>query len=283
MRLTDILLYLDSYPDATPPEAIEQAVKFAKAVGGRLSALAIAVDLSTSRHWLADRLIGLGDLCAEEEAKSVAACKAALQACDEARARHGVSGEGEVGRTTLSLEGRLVAARARTRDLCLLPIANVLDEQNSRSTAEAVIFGSGRPILLFRPGLADLPDRFGTVVLAWDGSRAAARAMADALPLLGLARQVRVLTVLNEKPEATAGLGRDVTRHLKLHGIDAVVDEIDGSGRRIGQIMAEHCAAHRADLLVMGVYGRSRASEFIFGGATQFMLDDPRLPLLLSR
>jgi len=283
MKLADILLYLDSYPDPTPPEAIEQAARFAKAVGGRLSALAVHVDLMAPRHWLADRLIGLGSMCAEEEGKSLAACTAAIDAFNEASARHGVQGEAELAKTELLLVGRQVAARARTRDLCLLPMVNPLDAQQARSVAEAVIFGSGRPVLLFRPGIAGLPDRFENVVLAWDGSRASARAMADALPLLVKARLVRVLTVLNEKPDATAGLGTDAVRHLRLHGVEAIADEVDAGGRRIGQVIGDYCMAQRTDLLAMGVYGRSRASEFVFGGATGYMLADPKLPLLLSR
>ena len=103
---------------------------------------------------------------------------------DEAKAEAaGVLGESLHGRSVLYGIGELVAKRARTRDLCIVPIADRLDGQ--RSIAEEVVFGSGRPVLLFRPGQADLlGDGLSTVVLAWDGSRSAARAMAEAIPVI---------------------------------------------------------------------------------------------------
>lgn len=131
--------------------------------------------------------------------------------------------------------------------------------------------------------MADLPrDSLGLVVLAWDNSRSAARALADALPLLVKAREVRVFTVVNDKPLACAGAGRDAVRHLLAHGVKAVVDEVDGQGRPIGQVLDAYVGEHHADLLVMGGYGRSRVREFILGGATEHMLSGSRAPLFLS-
>jgi len=158
---------------------------------------------------------------------------------------------------------------------------NSLDGQ--RSVAEAVLFGSGRPVLLYRPGAADLPTgELDTVVLAWDGSRCAARAMADALPILKKAHQVRVLTVIKEKAEATPGLGTDVIRHLRLHGINAVADEVDIGSQRIGQALSDFAKMHHSKLLIMGGYGRSKMREFILGGATQHMLHEPDVAVMLS-
>src|SRR5690606_35811509 len=133
-----------------------------------------------------------------------------------------------------------------------------------------VVFGSGRPTLVFRPAGAPLPEQgLGTVVLAWDGSRSAARVMADALPLLAKAREVRVLTVVNEKPEARSGLGADVVRHLQAHGVTALAEEVDAARQSIGKVLEVYASQHGADLLVMGAYGRSRVREFILGGATE--------------
>ncbi|MEW6019839.1 MAG: universal stress protein [Pseudomonadota bacterium] len=279
--MKDILLHIDSYPEATPPEAIDQAVRFAGAVGARLTALAVQVDLQAPGNWLADRLINLRGVCAEQEAKSLAACQEALAVFEGCLAKYKVGGEGRLTRADLYLVGDHVALQARTRDLCLVPMMDRLDGQ--RGIAEAVVFGSGRPVLLYRPGIADLlGGGLSTAVLPWDGSRTAARALADALPVLLKARQVRVLTVMNDKPEARSGIADDVLRHLKAHGIDAVVDEVDGSRRKTGEVFADYAAQHKSDLFVMGAYGRSRVREFILGGATEHMLHDPKVPLLLS-
>jgi nucleotide-binding universal stress UspA family protein len=280
MPLKDILLYIESYPDPTSPEAIEQAVHFAATVSGTLTALAVQVDLRAPTNWLADRLIGLSRLCAEQEEKSLAACRTALKVFSEKLTAAEIAGEQHLTKVDPYLAGEHLALHARTRDLCLIPVTDRPDGQ--RSIAEAVIFGSGRPILLYRPRAADLMSRPITVVLAWDGSRSAARAMADALPLLPHARHVRVLTVLNEKPEARANLGEEVIRHLTVHGVNAVADEVDADGRKVGDVFAAYLAQHRADLLVMGAYGRSRMREFILGGATHSMLRHPKVPLLMA-
>ena len=192
-----------------------------------------------------------------------------------------VLGDALHGKADLYSIGDYVAERARTRDLCIVPVTDPLDGQ--RSIAEAVVFGSGRPVLLFRPGVADLlSGGLSAVVLAWDGSRSAARAMADALPIMAKAREVRVLTVVNEKPDAREGVGVEAARHLGRQGIKAVVEEVDAAGRRIGEVFDAYAAECRSDLLVMGAYGRSRVREFILGGATEHMLREPKVPLLLS-
>lgn len=279
--MKDILLQIDSYPEPSSQEAIKQACRFAASVGGTLSALAVEIDIRVPTNRLADFLINLTEQAQEEEQKSRRACKAVLATFTEAATATGVLGEALTGKADLYCLGDYVAKRARTRDLCIVPVASPLDGQ--RSIAEEVVFGSGRPTLLFRPGIADLLSQgLSTVVLAWDGSRSAARVMADALPLLPKAREVRVLTVLNEKPEARSGLGDDVVRHLKAHGVNAVADEVDAEKRPVGEILQAYAERHRSDLLVMGAYGRSRVREFILGGATEYMLHDPKVPLFLS-
>jgi nucleotide-binding universal stress UspA family protein len=281
MPLKDILLHIDSYPEPTPPEAIAQAVQFAAAIGGTLSALAVRIHVRAPTNWLAERLIHLSDVVSQEEAKSADACEAGLALFTANATAAGVMGEAIASSANLYLMDEHAAERSRTRDLCMVCLGNALD--HSRALAEAVIFGSGRPALLFRPGAASLPrSALGTVVLAWDGSRSAARAMADALPILTAAREVRVLTVTNEKPETRPGIGAEAVRHLRTHGANAVVDEVDASERRIGLVLEDYIRRHGADILVMGAYGRARVREFILGGATEYMLHAPKTPLLLS-
>lgn len=281
MPMRDILLQIDTYPEATPEEGVDQAVRFTAAAGGVLSALAVEVDIRAPRNQLADYLIGLTRLADEEEQKSRRSCVAALGIFASKAGEAGVLGEAIHGKADLYGVGSYVAERARTRDLCIVPVAGRLDGQ--RSIVEAVVFGSGRPVLTFRPGVADLPaGGLGSIVLAWDGTRTAARAMADALPIMLMAREVRVLTVTNEKPSARSGLGKDAVRHLAAHGVNAVVDEVEAGGRRIGPVLEDYLGRHGPDLFIMGAYGRSRAREFILGGATEHMLHDPQVPLLLS-
>ena len=174
----------------------------------------------------------------------------------------------------------LLIREARLRDLTIVPA--ISEGTNYRWYAESIVFGSGRPVLL-------LPQRsrarelvLDTVVIAWDGSRPAARAVADALPFLERAKTVRVLTVLNEKELSSESPAAELSRYLERRGIDATPDCIDAAGRRIGEILSSYLTSHQADLLVMGAYGHSRVREFILGGATRSMLSNPPLPILLS-
>src|SRR6266542_3596702 len=149
--------------------------------------------------------------------------------------------------------------------------------------AESIIFGSGRPIVILpyerkRSGSFALD----TVIVAWDFSRPATRAMADAIPILEKAKRVCVLTVTKEKAIDTRRSGAELAKHLARHGADVVLDEVDAKGRSIGDVFEAHVTYRNADLLVMGAYGHSRLREFVLGGATKSMLARPPVPVFLS-
>ena len=148
--------------------------------------------------------------------------------------------------------------------------------------AETVIFGSGRPTLILPEAPRTRPFELGTVVVAWDFSRAAARAVSDAIPLLERARKVRIVTVTNEKSLDTKHSSEELAKNLARHRIDVVLDQVDANGRPIGKVLETHALSHQADVLVMGAYGHARWREFILGGATKSLLSRPPLPILLS-
>jgi nucleotide-binding universal stress UspA family protein len=281
MPLQDILLHIDSYPEPTPPEAIDQAIAFCKSIDSKLSGLAVQIDIRVPNNWLAEALVGISKLAEAEEARSRSACQVSLAIFEQKAKAAGVLGQTLIGKAELRLAGPYVARRARTRDLCLVAIVDRPDDQ--RTVAEDVIFESGRPALVFRPGAADLPVGGPKVVaIAWDGSRCAARAVADALPILAKAREVRVFTAVHEKPAAVSGLGAELLRHLRTCGIEASAQEVDARHKPIGAVLDTYLESSGADLLVMGAYGHSKMREFILGGATEHMLNHLRVPVFLS-
>lgn len=281
MAYRDLLLHIDSYPNPTPAEAIDESVALAASLGGKLSAIAVEIVIPLHSNRLADRLIGLTAIAREEEDKSRKACGEGLAHFTAKATDAGLFQDAVLGRTNLYDVAEHVTQRSRTRDLILLPLVGGLDGQ--REVAQGVIFASGRPALFFRVGsTAALAKQPGAVVLAWDGGPAAARAMAEAMPILERAGHVRVLTVLNEKPSVVQGHGIDVLRHLEVHGIKATLDEIDAAGRSIGAVLEAYVAEHEPSLMVMGAYGHSRLREFLLGGATEHVLADPPCPLFLS-
>lgn len=167
---------------------------------------------------------------------------------------------------------------ARLRDMTVVSVPDSYDQWY----AEAIIFGSGRPTLVLPESPSFGPFELNTVVVAWDFSRAAARAVADAIPLLEKAKRVRIVTVTNEKVIDSKRSSEELAKNLSRHGIDVIVDRVDAAGRSIGDVLKREVAACNADLLVMGGYGHSRFREFILGGATTSMLSKPLLPILFS-
>jgi nucleotide-binding universal stress UspA family protein len=170
---------------------------------------------------------------------------------------------------------------ARLRDLTIVPVSP--GDLFEPSYAEPIVFGSGRPALVI-PQIRKRSGTFtlGTVVVAWDFSRPAARAIADALPILKKAKRVYAVTVMNEKAIDTKSSGAELAKHLAHHGVKIVLDSVDALGRPIGDVLEYYVDSRNADVLIMGAYGHSRLREFILGGATKSMISRPPLPIFLS-
>jgi len=153
----------------------------------------------------------------------------------------------------------------------------------TREAIERLVLGSGRPCLLLP--YAGRVERIGTrVLLAWDGSREAARAAADALPLLRVARQVIALQWREAKaaadPQADAH-APTLQAWLGRHGVQ-VEWRAEGTEIGIADAMLSRAADLGADLIVMGGYGHARWTEWLLGGATRGLLDAMTVPVLMS-
>ncbi|MER8678037.1 MULTISPECIES: universal stress protein [unclassified Mesorhizobium] len=145
-------------------------------------------------------------------------------------------------------------------------------------TVNAVLFGSGRPTIIL-PEDANV-GAIDHVIIAWDGSRVAARAVADAHAFLQCASKITVLTVTDEK--SLRDIGERLALSLRKRGFPAEGISIDLEDRPIGVTLQARAVSMGADLLVMGAYGHSRMRDFVVGGATKSVLGDLRLPVLLS-
>lgn len=281
MPYRDLLLPILTYPDATPATAIRSAVALARKVGGDLTALAVEAEIARVGHGLANALIGLDTLAGDEELRSVRHARDALKVFQAAVQEMRVLSSTVTERTPYYLMADAISERARTRDLCLLPVGAAVPAE--QGLAEAVLFGSGRPVIVYPDDRPVLPaDHFSAVAVAWDGSARAARAVADAIPILQSARQVRVLVVTGEKPQATTETGHNLVRHLQLHACAPFLDHVPADGAPIGRVLTDYVAGHAIDLLVMGGFGHSRTREFILGGATRSMLQAPPCPVLMT-
>ena len=281
MSYVDLLLHISSYPTPTTDAVIDEAVALAASLGSKLTGLATEVEIAVSSNVMADYLVGVSAMADAVEARSRTSCHDSLAHFTKAATAIGVFQAVSSKRVKHYAVAESVATLARTHDLTIVPMVGDVDGQ--AEVADCVVFKSGRPVLIYRAGeTAGLSRGPDLVVLAWDGSRSAARAMADALPFLVRAKRVQVLTILNEKPDTETRLGETAQRHLQMHGVSATLHEIDASGEKIGAVFDRYIKTHKPDLLVMGAYGHSRAREFLLGGATAHVLKAPTCPVLLS-
>ncbi len=148
------------------------------------------------------------------------------------------------------------------------------------------LFEAGRPILLLpRDAATPFPGsgHANTVVLAWDGSRAAAKALREAVPHMMYCKDVFLLRITAPHDPEDAVAEEDVLSYLRSHCITGQFVHAEKDRRGIGEAIVEEAAALRADLLIMGAYGHGHVREMLFGGATDHVVKNATLPLLLVR
>ena len=120
------------------------------------------------------------------------------------------------------------------------------------------------------------------VTVCWDGSRAASRAIADAIPFLERARRVEVVIVANERGKQDEIEGADMGQHLARHGLTVEVKRIVAGDIDVADMLLSHAADAETDFIVMGGYGHSRMREFVLGGVTRSILRTMTAPVLMS-
>ena len=178
----------------------------------------------------------------------------------------------------------LLARSVRNTDLVIIGQPDPLrSSSNDALLLEAAFMETGRPALMVPHG--DQPAAsFERVVVAWNASREAARAVHDALPILKAARDVVVLVVNPETVGSAGGAppGGGVTEHLLRHGVPARARTVESGRRNTGEVMIDEAREVAANLLVMGGYGHSKFRESILGGATRTLLERAPIPVLLS-
>ncbi len=174
----------------------------------------------------------------------------------------------------------IAADRARLADIA---VAGVRGEGllSERIVAEALIFQSGRPVIVV-PGDHRADFRAERVMVAWDFSKFAARALFDAMPFLRRASEVTLVSFGGDKEFASSTTPDDVLGALRRHAVSATYRQTERGGRDIGEAIGAATADLGADLLVMGGFGHSRFRDFILGGATRSILAAPRVPSLIS-
>lgn len=275
MQIRDLLLQLTTYPVPTPDWAIEAAVSIAGLLDARVSGAVCEVRIPAVSNFLADALVHANEAIAAANKRSEDNGQHLLSRFRELvpSQYRGEELKIDCGAMVSSLD---IAAHARVADMTIIP-----NYGHTGPIAEDLVFDAGRPVLLL-PGSKGAPKpNFDHIVVGWDGGRAAARALADALPICARAASVKVVTITGDKA-LDSELQDGLKRHLRAHSIEAELIERPAAGADAGSALLEFCRSSGAGLLVMGAYGHSQLREFILGGATRTVVAEADLPVLMA-
>jgi len=262
------------------PGALDAAIEFCRQTETHLSVLIIG-------HAPPPPAVTYGGLSADLWVEATEAAREKIAASREAAEAHlqkaGISSDVATEITPTSLIDDEVGRRARYADLTIIAAdAETENAVDDHKVANGVLFAASKPLLLMRKPSASIgkPKR---IILGWDASREAAKAAHEAIGLMRDADEVRIALIDPEPINDGHGPepGSDIATFLARHGIAVVVDRIASGGRSISDCLMQVAGDHSADLVVMGGYGHSRLRERIFGGTTEAMLKQDKVPVLM--
>jgi nucleotide-binding universal stress UspA family protein len=216
-----------------------------------------------------------------QQRDSEAAAKAALDRFAAATSRAGLSAEPIQVAASFAGAGEQFGLIARRFDLVVVGQAEPKNGTVEELIAESALFESGRPVIVV-PYIQKAPLKLDRVMVCWDGSRAATRAIADAMPLLERAGQVELVIAGKERGKRDEIPGADMGQHLARHGLTVDVKRVSGGDIDVADALLSHAADANIDFVVMGGYGHSRLREFVLGGVTRSILRAMTAPTLLS-
>jgi nucleotide-binding universal stress UspA family protein len=176
---------------------------------------------------------------------------------------------------------RAATEMSRLYDLNIVAQPDRSNPSQSDFLFEAVLFGSGRPVLMV-PYITRGPIRIDRVLICWDGGLPAARAVHNAMPFLRKAATIDIVAV-NEKADADGEVSSAaLIRHLARRDLAAKVYRLEADAANIHNVILSLAADNDTSLIVMGGYGHSRLREFIVGGTTRGMFETLTVPALIS-
>jgi nucleotide-binding universal stress UspA family protein len=257
--------------------AADYAISVAKAFGAHVTGIAFVFDPVIPDAGLGAVSPSLIEMQRDDNARTA---KDAASRFVAAAKSAGVSAETRILDASLAGASSEFGRIARRFD-----IAAVGQSQREYGAAEGLmiegaLFESGRPIIVV-PYIQKQGLTLERVMLCWDGSRNAARAIADAMPFLTRAKAVE-LVIVTEPRKSGETTGTHMAEHLVRHGVAVNVKSISRGDIDVQSTILSHAADNGTDFIVMGGYGHSRLREFIWGGVTRNMLNAMTVPVLMS-
>ena len=273
--IKDIIVNLDL--SSSPGFTGDYALSVARTFDAHVSAIAFAYEAPLPGFFGHVAI----ELMQAERVRCETAAQNAIAAFNEAARPNGLSTEARQLSAGMAQAADTFGRLTRRFDLAVIAQTEPGKLPDRELIIEAALFDSGRPVLIVpyiqREGL-----RLDNVMVCWDGSRSAARAVGDAMPFLTRATRVEVVLVSSEPAKSNEIAGADIAHHLARHGIKVELKEIGIRDLDVPNAILSQAADEGTSLIVMGAYGHSRLREFVLGGATRGILSSMTVPTLMS-
>jgi nucleotide-binding universal stress UspA family protein len=221
------------------------------------------------------------DLIEAQREENTKTAKAATSRFEAAAGRAGLSAEVRILDASVAGAADLFGRIARRFDLAVVGQARPKEGASEELLIEGALFESGRPVVVV-PHVQTKGVTLERVLVCWDGSRPATRAIADALPFLRRAKAIDIVAVSGERGKGSELVGTNMARHLARHGLAVELKRVSAGDVDVRSAIKSQVAETGADFMVMGGYGHSRLREFILGGVTRTILASSTIPLLMS-
>jgi len=262
--------------------AANYAISLASAFGAHMAGIAFVYEPVIPADVIGGISGGIpSDIDSQRQENSISAQTTANRFEEAARAA-GVSFETRLADASAAGAADLFGRIARRFDLAIVGQARREQGASEELLIEGALFGSGRPVIIV-PVIQSRGLTLEHVVVCWDGSRPAARAIADAMPFLTRAKAVDIVVVTGERDRSGEITGKYMRQHLARHGIETEIKHIKAAGADVQNAIQAYTADIGADFMVMGGYHHSRLREFILGGVTRGILKSMTVPVFMSR
>jgi nucleotide-binding universal stress UspA family protein len=258
--------------------AIDYAISVAQAFNAHIAGIGFIYEPVIPGNLLGGIPTDLIEVQREENSK---AAKAAVERFEAAAKAAGVSADTRTLDASIAGAADLFGRIARRFDIAVVGQAQRDLGASEDLLIEGALFGSGRPVIIV-PYIHKQGLKLDRVLVGWDGSRPAARAIADAMPFLARAKAVQIVVVTGERDKSGELTGVNMARHLARHGVTVEIKRVAAGNVGVQNAILSQAADTGADFMVMGAYGHSRLREFILGGVTSSVLSSMTVPVLMS-
>ncbi|MHA7774353.1 universal stress protein [Roseibium sp. M-1] len=276
MPIKDILTVLDLSGDQP---AAKYALEFGRNHDAHVTGLAVSFEPVVPAFAAAPMPV---DYLQAAHEQAIAAAGDAKKEFDELARLAGVTNESRMAEILTGGPLENVLVHCRPTDLVVIGQANPDKPEPMRELLiETILFESGVPVLLV-PYIGSKSYQPKNVLVGWDGSSTATRAIHAALPVLEKADKITLLVIEKKATKAHGQPGADVANYLARHNMDVTIEVVTNPQASVADTVLNYVSDHSNDLVVMGGYGHSRMREFLFGGATREILEAMTVPVLMA-